>query len=97
VTTPGHLNGGDARERTGLRGAGPVRVITNLAVLSFDEETKRMQIDSLHPGVRLEQVIENTGFELLIPSEIRETIPPTDQELDLLRDEIDPDGLYIKS
>src|SRR5881227_1061885 len=65
VTTPGYLTGPGAREAAGLpAGTGPYRVITDLAVLGYHEQTKRMQVLSLHPGVELEQVRAATGFEL---------------------------------
>jgi glutaconate CoA-transferase subunit B len=96
VTTPGFLDGPGAREKAGLRGAGPARVITNLAVLGFDEESRRMRLETLHPGVELQDVIDNTGFELIIPPDIGETVPPTSVELKLLREDIDPDRFYIK-
>jgi acyl CoA:acetate/3-ketoacid CoA transferase beta subunit len=96
VTTPGFLDGPGAREKAGLRGAGPARVITNLAVLGFDEESRRMKLETLHPGVELQEVIDNTGFELIIPTNIGETVPPTTAELKLLREDIDPDRFYIK-
>jgi glutaconate CoA-transferase subunit B len=95
VTTPGYLEGPGAREREGLRGGGPVRVITNLAVTGFDEDTKRMKLESLHPGAHLEEVLENTGFELIVPDNIPETPVPTEEELRLLREVIDPEGFYI--
>ena len=98
ITTPGYLDGPGARERAGLRGAGPSRVVTNLAVMGFDDETKRMKLESLHPGVSLDDVRENTGFELII-DEANEPVPetpaPTREQLRLLREEIDPDGIYI--
>lgn len=95
VTTPGHLDGPGGRERAGLRGRGPVRVVTDLAVLGFDEATSRMKLESLHPQASLEQVRDNTGFELMMPEKLGQTPPPTDDQLRLLRDVIDPDGVYI--
>ena len=66
LTTPGFLTGPGAREKAGLpAGSGPYKVITDLAVLGFDKETKRMQVQSLHPGVTFERVQENTGFDLI--------------------------------
>lgn len=97
LTTPGYLDGPGARERVGLRGAGPVRVVTNLAILGFDSKTKRMMVESVHPGVSLEDVRKNTGFELLAPESVPATVAPTPEELRLLREVIDPDGIYIKS
>src|SRR5712692_2103968 len=65
LTTPGYLTGPGVREAAGLcPGTGPYRVITDLAVLGYHDQTKRMQVLGLHPGVRLEQVREATGFEL---------------------------------
>ena len=73
----GYLGGGDERERLGL-GPGPEVVVTNLAVLDFEPESKRMRLVSVHPGVTVEQVQEATGFELLLPDgDVPETTPPT--------------------
>ena len=97
VTTPCVLTGPGAREEAGLpRGTGPYRVVTNLGVLGFDDDTKRMKLLSVNPGVTKEQIIENTGFELLFAEEIGENPPPTDKELSILREKVDPDGLYRK-
>ena len=63
--------------------------------MGFDEETKRMRVESLHPGVSLDDVRENTGFDLLTAERIEETPIPTPEQLRLLREEIDPDGIYI--
>ncbi|MBY8985728.1 MAG: hypothetical protein KGD65_11705 [Candidatus Lokiarchaeota archaeon] len=71
-------------------GAGPQCVITNLACLDFDNDTKSMKLGSNHPGVNLETVKESTGFELIIPNELKETIPPTIKEIKLLREKVDP-------
>lgn len=95
ITTPGYLDGPGARERAGLPpGTGPYKVITNLAVLGYDEETKRMMVESIHPGCTLEDVQQNTGFELIV-KDIRTTPLPTDQELRILREEVDPLKLVI--
>src|SRR5215213_2042223 len=65
LTTPGYLTGPGAREAAGLpRGTGPYRVITDLAVMGYHEQTKRMQVLSLHPGVTMDQVRANTGFAI---------------------------------
>jgi len=71
-------------------GSGPQCVITNLAYLTFDDNSKRMKICTIHPGIDLETVKNSTGFELLIPDEIRETKPPTEKELKTLREKVDP-------
>ena len=64
-------------------------------MIGFDDETKRMKLISVHPGVTVEDVVENTGFELIIPDEVSETKAPTEIELKLLREEIDSAGIVI--
>jgi glutaconate CoA-transferase, subunit B len=89
----GYLGGGDEREQLGLT-AGPEIVVTNLAVLDFHPESKRMRLRSVHPGTSVAQVQEATGFELLLPDgEVPETTPPTAEQVRLLREVIDPDGM----
>lgn len=96
ITTPGFLSGPGAREEAGLyKGTGPFRVITDLAILDYNNPEKRMQVVSLHEGVTLEQVKDNTGFELLVADKLEKTPPPTDEELRILREEIDPSGFII--
>lgn len=96
ITTAGYLDGKGARERAGLPpGTGPYRVVSSLALMDFDEETKRMRLKALNPGVTLEQVVANTGFDLMLPEKIEENAPPTAEELRLLREEIDPHHFYI--
>jgi glutaconate CoA-transferase subunit B len=91
LTTPGYLTGPGAREAAGLPpGTGPYRVITDLAVLGYHEHTKRMQVLSLHPDVRLQQVLDATGFELAVSESLSVTTPPTELELRILHDEVDP-------
>ena len=69
------------------------RVVTDLAILGFDDDTGRMRVEALHPGVTPEQAQENTGFELIIDSSIPTTEPPTAEELAALR-HLDPDKVY---
>jgi glutaconate CoA-transferase, subunit B len=91
LTTPGYLKGPGAREAAGLpAGTGPYRVITDLAVMGYDEVTKRMQVRSLHPGITLDQVRAATGFELGRLDTLTITPPPTDEELRILHEEVDP-------
>jgi glutaconate CoA-transferase, subunit B len=94
VTSPGFLRGRTSRRDSGLVAGGMHRVVTDLAILGFDEETRHMKILALHPGVTADQVQENTGFELLIDPQVRVTEPPTEKELAVLR-HLDPDRLYI--
>ncbi|NOX48175.1 MAG: 3-oxoacid CoA-transferase [Chlorobi bacterium] len=95
LTTPGFLTGPGAREEAGLpKDTGPYRVVTNLCIMGYDDESKKMKLLSVNPGVTVEQVIENTGFELLVADEVANNSHPTEEELRILREEIDPDGLY---
>jgi glutaconate CoA-transferase subunit B len=96
ITTPGYLTGPGAREAAGLPpSTGPFRVVTNLAILGYHPESKRMMLLATQPGVDRKQVIENTGFDLLLADEIGENPPPEDEELRILRDEVDRDRFYI--
>ena len=96
ITTPGYLTGPGAREAAGLpRGTGPYRVVTTLAVLGYEAASKRMQLLATQPGVSVDKVAENTGFELLLAEGVVASPPPTDEELRILRDDVDPEHLYI--
>lgn len=94
VSSTGFWRGGSSRAEAGLITGGPEKVVTDLAILGFDEATKRMKVQALHAGVSAEQVRESTGFELLFDTDIETTEPPTDDELAVLR-EFDPDRVYI--
>lgn len=95
VTTPGYLTGPGAREAAGLPTGGPYKVVTSLAVLGYDDATKRMQVESLHPGVTFDEVQQNTGFELTARTPLRQTPEPTERELAILRNHVDPQRYII--
>jgi len=96
LTTPGYLTGPGAREAAGLPpGTGPYRVVSNLALMGYHPETKLMMLLGTQPGITVENVIENTGFDLLIADEVVENPPPTQEELRVLREEVDKDKFYI--
>ena len=88
------LTRGTSRRDSGLITGSMHKVITDLCIMDFDEETKRMKLEALHPGVEVADVLENTGFEPILPDNIGVTEPPTDEELRILN-EIDPDGMYL--
>jgi glutaconate CoA-transferase, subunit B len=92
VTSPGHLGGERPKE---WQGQGPTVVVTGLGVYGFDAGGE-MTLESLHPGVTLEKVRESTGWDLKIADDVRETEPPTDEELRLIREELDPEGAYTR-
>jgi glutaconate CoA-transferase, subunit B len=88
-TTVGYGDGPGARERLGFRGQGPTAVITDLGVLEPDPETKELVLRQLHPGVEVQAVQEETGWELRVAETLRETEPPRDEELSALRELMD--------
>ena len=91
LTTPGWLEGGNSRAESGLPlGAGPYKIITNMAVMDFEPESKRMRVISINPGYTFSDVQDNCGFELLQAEKIEETAPPTEEELRVLREQVDP-------
>ena len=94
ITSPGFLDGGDTRARSGLVCGGMWRVVTDLALMGFDEKTREMRVLALHPGVTAEQVQDSTGFDLHIDPRVERTAPPHEDELAVLR-RLDPDRLYI--
>jgi len=94
ITSPAWLDGDGSRARSGLLFGGVSRVVTTLGILGFDRESKRMRLDAVHPGVTVEQVRANTGFELLLAPEIVTTAPPSDDELAMLR-ALDPERRFL--
>jgi glutaconate CoA-transferase subunit B len=96
ITTPGYLNGPGSREAAGLPpGTGPYRVVSNLAVLGYHPQSKRMVLLATQPGVTVKEVVDNTGFDLVISEKVESNQPPTSEELQILRQEVDQDHLYI--
>nr|WP_321508916.1 CoA-transferase [uncultured Hyphomonas sp.] len=93
-TSIGFLDGGDARKKTGVRGGGPEAVVTNLGVMRPDENGE-LVLTAMHPGVTYEQVAENTGWPLKIVEDCAVTEPPTLEELRILREDLDPQKIYI--
>jgi glutaconate CoA-transferase, subunit B len=94
ITSPGHLSGGDSRSRLGLPGKGPEIVITDRAILNFDNADREMQLSALYPGVSEKDVRAETGWDLRRAPTIEEVSPPSVEELRLIREELDPSGMY---
>ncbi len=94
LTSPGHLGGKGERAALGMPGSGPQLVVTDKCVFHFDETTGEMVLESLHPGVELAEVQAEVGWALRVSPDLSETEPPTEEELRLLREELDPQGLY---
>ena len=86
ITSAGHLDGGDSRERANLPGRGPMAVITDLGILTPERKTKELMLTSLHPGATIEQAVAATGWPLKVAEDIAETPAPSETELTALRD-----------
>ncbi|MEK9677804.1 MAG: CoA-transferase [Rhodospirillaceae bacterium] len=93
ITSPGHLTGGDARKKAGLPGGGPAVVITDRAILRPYGPTNELHLSSIHPGHTVEEVQENTGWDLKTAPDMVETPPPSAQELGALH-QIDKEGFW---
>ena len=94
VTGAGFLGGGEARQRSGVRGGGPQAVVTDLGILEPDQQGELI-LTALHPGQSIEVAQANTGWPLKTAPTLRTTEPPTESELALLH-ELDPQGIYLQ-
>ena len=97
ITSPGYIDGPDGRKDAGLPVPYPdIVVVTDLTVMSIDKEVGRLRVDKLMPGVSMVDVRENTLFEPSLAAKVLTVDPPTERELSILREEVDPDGVYLK-
>jgi glutaconate CoA-transferase, subunit B len=96
LTTAGYLGGSGEREKAGLpRDTGPYRVVTQLGIYGFNPQIKKMELVSIHPGENIENIINNSNFEITIPnSPVMSPVPPPEY-LEILRKEIDPEGIVL--
>jgi glutaconate CoA-transferase, subunit B len=94
-TSAGFLSGRAEREAAQLRGNGPLAVVTDLGILEPDENGE-LTLTALHPDKTVEQVKENTGWDLKVAEQLKITESPTNEELRILREELDPDQIYLK-
>ena len=93
-TSAGFLSGRAERDAARLRGGGPQAVVTNLGILEPDENGE-LTLTALHPGIEAEQVRENTGWDLKVTPQLQITQPPSADELTILREDLDPQGIYL--
>jgi glutaconate CoA-transferase subunit B len=91
VTSPGNIEG---RREKGIRGGGPDAVITTLGICRFDERGD-MQVESIHPGVSKEEIEKNTGWPIRFAKQVKETEPPSREQLEILRNELDPKRILL--
>lgn len=94
MTSAGFLSGRAEREASGVRGGGPLAVVTDIGILEPDENGE-LTLVALHPGRTVAEARANTGWDLKVAAELRETPPPSEEELRILH-ELDPQGLYVK-
>ena len=95
ITSPGQRSKGKSRAELGMPGAGPIKVITDKGVLERDEETGEMVLTRLYPGVTVDEVKANVGWPLRVQDQLEQVSPPSQEELRLLREVLDPKRLYL--
>jgi glutaconate CoA-transferase subunit B len=96
LTTPGFLTGPGSREDAGLPpGTGPAYVVSTMGLMDYEPSSCRMRLKGLYPGVTEQEIVSNTGFELIMPDKVDAIAAPSAEELRLLREEIDPLKFYI--
>jgi glutaconate CoA-transferase subunit B len=96
VTSPGHRTRAGSRKELGMPGAGPVRVVTDKGILDVDPESGELVLGALYPGVELDEVRAGVGWPLRIRDRLETVVPPSERELSLLREVLDPRKLYLK-
>lgn len=94
ITSPGHLDGGDARDKLGMPGSGPQLVITDRALFTFDNEDREMMLVEMAPGETLESIQADVAWKLRVSPGLKEMFPPQADELEIIRGQLDPQGLY---
>ncbi len=94
LTSPGHIDGQNTRGKLGLPGAGPELVITDRALFNFDNNSQEMTLFQIAPGESIESIQQEVGWPLLVSENLREMDLPTAEELALIREELDPQGMY---
>ncbi len=95
ITSPGHIANGKNRADWGMPGRGPVIVITDMAVFTFDETKGEMMLAGMHPGIEIETVLDQMGWDVARAPKLEETVLPTPEELRIIREELDPHHIYI--
>jgi len=96
-TSPGHLNGREGeRAALGIPGSGPQLIVTDMALFGFERESREMILTVLRPGVTVKDVQDQISWPVRVAPDIRDADPPTAEELRLIREELDPDGMYSK-
>jgi glutaconate CoA-transferase subunit B len=95
ITSPGFLDATNGRKKHHMPGRGPELVITDLGVCTFTKKTHEMILTEIHPDVTVDQVRNNFGWDVKISKKLKATIPPTEEELRIIREELDPEGIHL--
>jgi len=96
ITSPGFIDKENQRASYGMPGKGPVLVITDLGVYTFSNDTHEMVLSEIHPGVSIERIKENIGWDVRIDLGLKQTLHPTEAELRIIREDLDPDKIYLR-
>jgi len=95
ITSPGYLDGYEAREKAGLLGGGPEAIITDKCLMRFDPITKEAFVASVHPGATMEEIKSLVSWDLKFSPDLQETEPPTDEQVRVTRT-LDSEGIYLR-
>jgi glutaconate CoA-transferase subunit B len=95
ITSPGYLGGRAERERLPVRGKGPQAIITDKALFAFDESSGEVVLTALYPAVNIEEVKQAVSWELKVSDSLETVAEPEEEELRIIREELDPKGIYI--
>jgi glutaconate CoA-transferase subunit B len=96
ITSPGYIDESNRRAEYDMPGKGPVLVITDLGVYTFSKDTHEMVLSEIHPEVSVEEVKENTGWKVRISNRLEVTAFPSDKELRIIREDLDPNKIYLR-
>lgn len=94
LTSPGHCEGDNSRKNLGIPGGGPELVITDRALFSFTKATREMILVELAPGESVDSIQAEVSWPLQVSPDVKETIPPGEDEIRVIRENLDPDGMY---
>ena len=96
VTSPGFIDERNPRREYGFPGRGPALIITDLGVYGFTRDTHEMILQEIYPGVEVKDVKANIGWDVKIRKRLETTVPPTEEELLIIRRDLDPDRIHLR-
>jgi glutaconate CoA-transferase subunit B len=96
ITSPGFLTGYNSRQQSGLIFGKPYKIVTNLAIMGFEEESKKIRLEAVYDGVDIDDVLKNMSFQPIIPSRIKTVELPSREELETLRS-LDPNRVLLRA